>query len=376
MVFQGVVLDDNQIFFFRLSLIFYVLTMITGAPIDFDNMRSRELRKHLLKWGHSRDELSKILDRKELRTLAEDFYSQKQKFDDEAAFKAKGVQVSIICIVIACILVFWEPLLGVLSHFRSSIDGFIYQIKERLQLVKMCISNRYPVAALSLIAATGLEFIQPCIHLSVLAGWIIPTGSVWRRFLIPMPNFSLTMNHLLGDANPGSTPSQSRSRLDDLGNMGINVAPMVLLWVSNYLKHKLEDFGASRLIKVIDAKQRRRHDREAVRNFRAKVQAEEDYVTMDFADKRFPTANDDLSCTGNVTSTNSEERASQAEIRGPSPFEQEMSNRRSSFLQHVREGSKLDFEPVYPDESELRGASTLDDGDFWFNDSKSELLST
>jgi hypothetical protein len=370
MVSKRMVLDDCQHVFFRLSLIFYVVTMIVGAPIDFDNMRSRELRKHLLKWGHSRDELSKILDRKELRTLAEDFYSQKQKFDDEAAFKAKGIQVSIVCIVIACILVFWEPLLGVLSHFRSSIDGFIYQIKERLRLVKMSISNRYPVAALSLIAATGLEIIQPCIHLSILAGWIIPAESVWRRFLIPMPNFSLTMNHLLGAANPGSTPTQSRSRLDDLGNMGINVAPMVLLWVSNYLKHKLEDFGASRLIKVVDAKQRRRDDREAVRNFRAKVQAEEDYVTMDFADERSPAANDDLSVTGNVrSSTNSKVRASQAEVEGSSPFEQEMSNRRSSFLQHVREGSKLDFEPVY--ESELRNATTVDDGDFWFNDSKS-----
>lgn len=349
--------------------------MVTAAPIDFDNMRSRELRKHLLKWGHSRDELSKILDRKELRTLAEDFYSQKQKFDDEAAFKAKGVQFSIVCIIIACILVFWEPLLGVLSHFRSSIDGFIYQIKERLRLVSMSISNRFPVAALSLIAATGLEIIQPCIHLSILAGWIIPTGSVWRRFLIPMPNFSVTMNHLLGATKPGSSPSpsQSRSRLDDLGNMGINLAPMVLLWVSNYLKHKLEDFGASRLIKVVDAKQRRRDDREAVRNFRSKVQAEDEYVTMDFVNECFPTANDDLKCNRNMKSaSNSNIRASQTEVKGPSPFEQEMNHRRSTFLQHVREGStKLDFEPVHPDGSELHNATTVDDGDFWFNDSNS-----
>lgn len=371
-----VVCDGNSYFgksfCFRLGLIFYVVTTVTGAPIDFDNMRSRELRKHLLKWGHSRDELSKILDRKELRNLAEDFYSQKQKFDDEAAFKAKGVQFSIICIVFASILVFWEPILGVLSHFRSSIDGFIYQIKERLRLVKMSVSNRYPVAALSLIAATALEIIQPCIHLSILAGWIIPTGSVWRRFLIPMPNFSLTMNHLLGATKPGSTSSQSRSKLDDLGNMGINVAPMVLLWVSNYLKHKLEDFGASRLIKVVDAKQRRRDDREAVRNFRAKVQADEEYVTLDFVDDCLPKANDDTTCNRNAKSSSSSEvRVSQVEMKGPSPFEKEMSYRTSSFLQHVSGGSKLDFQPADFDGSELRDATTVDDGDFWFNDTKS-----
>ena len=352
---------------FRLCLILHLVTMVAGVPIDFDNMRSRELRKNLLKWGHSVDELSKILDRKELRTLAEDFYRQKQKFDDENAFRAKGVQVSVFCIIIACIFMFWEPLQGVLSYFRSSVEGFIYQIKERLRLVSMSLSNRFPVAALSLTAATVLEIIEPCIHLSILAGWIIPNGSIWRRFLIPMPNFSLTMNHLLGVAKPGSSPSQSRSSLDNLGNMGINVAPMVLLWVSNFLKHKLEDFGASRLIKVVDAKQRRRDNRDAVRNFRANVQTGNDYVTMDSVGARISTTDADTSCNGTLGSSSNAavHTTSKAEIKSLSPFEQEMNNRRSSFLQHVHEGSsKLVFEEIA-----LRNATTVDDGDFWFNDS-------
>ena len=335
--------------------------VLCACSTNFDNMRSRELRKHLLKLGHDRDELSKILDRKELKVLAEEFYNQKKQYDDDAAFRARGVQFSIGCIVVASIFIFWGPISSVLSSFQSWVDGFVYQIKERFRLISMSIVNRFPLAAVCLMLAVLLDVLQPLIQLSILASWIIPTASPLRRFLIPMPNFPITIDHFLGKKEGRS--SKASSSIGDIGGMGVNVAPMVLMYISSYLKHRLEDFGASRLIFVVEAKQKRRDGREAVRTFRSKLDLQNKDFMMDFADN----GDNDLnrqqysSSCGSSSSRGDRENLTERVPRpvGHSPFEQHQGTVRSAFLEHVHNGPSTIFQA---------DDNTVDDGDFWLTE--------
>ena len=336
---------------------------------DFENMRSRELRKNLLKWGHSSSELKLILDRKELKRLAIEFHREKRKYDDDATFRAKGVKFSIGCIIIAFILVFWEPINALLSSLRGWVDGFIYQLKERMRLINMSITNRIPIATLSFGLAIVIEVFIPLLQLSICASWIIPVGSPLRKFLLPMPSLSLTMNHFLGGGQ-----QKSPSSTFDIGSMGINVAPMIIMWICNQAKLKLEEFGASKLIKYVDEKQQRRDDREAVRRFRAKVQTESETVFMDFADSHI----DGASCPASSSNTDHNAKAethqplNNRSQRLPSPFEFQQSYMRSSFL------SKMNAEVITHDDqgeifanSDSVGADVnncVDDGDFWLDD--------
>ena len=137
---------------------------------------------------------------------------------------------------------------------------------------------------------------------------------------------------------------------------------------------KLEDLGASKLIKYVDEKQQRRNDREAGRKFRAKVQTEPETVFMNFADSNsnnvfHPTDSDDLiDCTGGERSQPTQNQSH----RLPSPFEFQQSYSRSSFL------SRVNVEVTRRDDSEETDANKgtfgaevsdcVDDGDFWLDD--------
>lgn len=350
----------------KLLLFFVVSVICRKKPVDFKSMRSRELRKHLLSLGHDRDELSKIMDRQELKLLAEEFYRKKQKYDDDAAYKEKGVKFSIACIIIASILFFWEKITAFLSSFRPLFDGYVYQIQERLRLVSVSLTSRLHIAAISFILAAALEFILPILQLSVLAGWVIPSGSPFRRFLISMPSMPITLNHFLGTKKRSSSSSDASARIGDIGDIGINVAPMILMWVLNYVKQKLEEIGASRLIKVVDEKQRKREDRDAVRNFRSKMAAESEFIVMDFAE-------DDVSAThafnsiGGPAAPVREAR----HFKGPSPFEEERNLLNSTFVQKCMRAEAMsnsaDNIDMYGlDENSIPAD---DDEQFWLSDS-------
>lgn len=194
-------------------LALYVVTLLSVNSINVDTMRSKELRKNLLKWGYNLDDLNKILDKKELRVLAKEFYSQKEIHDKDVEYKEKGVKFSIMCVIIGLIFFFWEPLSSFLLSLRSFFDGYIYQIKERIRLISISIKNHFFIATISLISATIIEVIQPLIQLSIALSWVIPTGSMYRRYLFPMPSFSTSINHILGRKDQASSSSDTMSSI-------------------------------------------------------------------------------------------------------------------------------------------------------------------
>lgn len=329
-------------------------------------MRSRELRKNLLKWGYDKRELDMILDRSELRSLAENFYREKQKYDDHTVYNAKGVQFSIVCIVIAGIFFFSEPLLSLLSGLKSGVDGFIYQIRERFRLISMAVFNRLPLAASTLVLATVIEMILPIIQASIMLSWVIPGGSPFRRYLFPMPNFAITVNDLLGHKEQPRRTQENKSSIPDFGGMGLNIAPMVIVWVCNYLKNKLENFGASRLIDIVNSKQRRRDERDALRKFRSSLNSETNIVFMDTVDDYSSTnANELFGMKQNYgENDNSNNRSIPRKTKSPfdiSPFEQEQM-KKSAYLKQLHSGG----------EEMLYSSNNIDDGDSWLNDSASE----
>mmetsp|Transcript_26804 Transcript_26804/g.25668 ORF Transcript_26804/g.25668 Transcript_26804/m.25668 type:complete len:382 (-) Transcript_26804:239-1384(-) len=354
--------------FFLVKL--FILVMLLGFinSIDLKSMRSRELRKNLLKWGYDKRDLDVILDKSELRSLAETFYREKQQYDDNTAYNAKGVQFSIICIVIAGIVFFSEPLvsglLSLVSGLKSGVDGFTYQIKERFRMISMSVVNRFPLAASTLVLATLIEVILPIIQTSIMASWVIPTGSPFRRYLFPMPNFAITVNDLMGHKEQPRRSQENSSSIPDFGGMGLNIAPMVVIWVCNYLKNRLENFGCSKLISIVNAKHKRKEERDALRKFRSNLNSETDIVFMDTVDDYSSASGNDFPGMNQNSGENGDNFPKPKKTKSPfdiSPFEQEQM-RKSAYLKQLHSGGQ---DVSY-------SSNNNDDGDSWLNDSASE----
>ena len=209
---------------------------------DVGTMRARELRKLLVKLGYERNELKKIIDKQELRNLAHDLLAEQAKEEETKQFRAKAWYYSLLAGGLGLAYLMYEPFLILLSGLKDWFRGQSYQTTLRFKLVRKSIEHRYPLATLALIIATMIDIFQPTAQLSIMLSWIIPHGSFLRRFLLPMPNFSLTLNNVLGMQNGNSRTASTSSNSKGLsgsagannwshniGDYGLNVAPMILM---------------------------------------------------------------------------------------------------------------------------------------------------
>ena len=231
-------------------IIKHVATASASEPTEnskkpnVDTMRARELRKLLVKLGYERNELKKIIDKQELRNLAHDLLAEHAKEESTKKFRAKAWYYSLIAGGLGLAYLMYEPFLIVLGGLKDWFRGQSYQTTLRIKLVRKSIEHRYPLATLALILATMIDIFQPTAQLSIMLSWVIPHGSYLRRFLLPMPNFSITLNHVLGMKNAQSASSSSSSKglsgsagtnnwSHNIGDYGLNVAPMILM-TGNY----------------------------------------------------------------------------------------------------------------------------------------------
>jgi hypothetical protein len=175
-----------------------------------------------------------------------------------------------------------------------------------------------------------------------------------------MPNFAITVNDLLGHKEQPRRSRENSSSIPDFGGMGLNIAPMVVIWVCNYLKNRLENFGASRLISIVNSKHKRKEERDALRKFRSNLNSETDIIFMD-------TVDDYSSANGNDfpgMKQNEDSFSIPKKTKSPfdiSPFEQEQM-RKSAYLKQLHSGGQ----------DVLYSSNINDDGDSWLNDSASE----
>ena len=255
---------------------------------DVDGMRSRELRKLLIKLGYGRKELKQIIDKAELRRLAKELLAEEAADEAAALARSRAWRVAAAVGALGALYLLKEPALVLLYGLQDWFRGQSYQTTLRIKLVRKSIEQRYLLATLALVLATVIDVVMPTLNVSIILSWFIPHGSVFRRFLIPMPNFSITLNTVLGMRQGSASRSGGHSRSvgvgsggsgggwsHSIGDYGLNVAPMIIMTLCSWAKQHLENYGASSLMADASAKNKRKEERhEAKARQQAETEAE------------------------------------------------------------------------------------------------------
>jgi hypothetical protein len=330
---------------------------VATTVTDIENMRARDLRRFLIKFGFDEKEVSTILDKSELKKLAQEALWSKQHEAETIAFNKKAFYWTIAALGIVLIFILWEPLKEILRFFRTSLSSAVYQIKSKFKLLRVCLENYLFLGALGFALAMIIEIIEPLMQISVIASWILPSGSPFRRFLFPWPNLPLSLDTVVGLATGGTKGavqgmSTTKSALGNFGSFGVNLGPMVTIWACTWAKNRLENFGASFLMGYADEKNRRRQERAKKKSEKERGKA----TTPDWAKSDEPVCDF-------VDGKNANSNANDDVQRGAS-------------RSYNRREFKLGGDSDRVDDHDSSKASVFDaapdDGDFWADDAAAD----
>jgi hypothetical protein len=201
--------------------------------VDFDNMRVRELKRYLIsKLGASKVLVEKIVDKKELKKLANDLLNDKRRVSLELMFKKYMNQIVIILILLVSVFLFR-------SSVYDSIQGYVYVMRKKIRMLRISIQNFKTLTSIALVIVLILDVYEPLLHLSAILRWILPQELQYFR----IPALSLSPSSLFS----GSRQDESLRWIS-----GFDFGPMLTLWILRSIKGKLEIFSSRNLLPFID----------------------------------------------------------------------------------------------------------------------------
>jgi hypothetical protein len=277
-------------------------TSLYRAHAQLEGMRARDLRKVLMKLGADPAEVSKILNKVELRDLAAKLIHEEIGEKATAAWTERAFKYTLIALGVGLILISRKPLLALIKGVVDYLRGVRYLIKSKLGLVRLSFRHRLPFVCLALVFTALLELVSPLMQASIVASWLLPSQSPLRRYLFPSLSIPVTANMIMGTLS--GTASQSPRRktssssststplagsvaaaLGDMGSYGLNVGPMITLMVVGFVKNRVENWAASFLIDIVEERRRRKESkrqRESDKAWRERGGHHDDTVAQDW----------------------------------------------------------------------------------------------
>jgi hypothetical protein len=183
-------------------------------------MRVRDLKLHLLKLGASESEVARRLDKLELVELAL-FYIEKDESREVYNFFFSLFGVVIVIYVIWELIKYFHVSQLILAYFRPAL--------HKLPSLRYSLKKKLPLAILFLLLSILFDIYEIYVQISILLSWILPSQNVLSQFLAPTLSF------------PVSLPGRDGSAF----NTGLNIGPMITIWISNFIKSRLESRAAS-----------------------------------------------------------------------------------------------------------------------------------
>lgn len=202
-------------------------------------LRVRELKRRLaLHHGYGNDELSRILDKKELIQLLA-FEEEQLRLKMQATQQRETMWQGIFTAVIAILVVLFWPLLR-RAYEVAQINFVVYTDRKRLEFRK-CREYASLTATVFVLAKLILDVLQLWLTLSILLSWIVSVMTVvdsetWKHYMFPVPHWPLRPGQLLFQ-DAGNNSSSSK-----FSNFGINMGPMVISYSLQWLRVRLENW--------------------------------------------------------------------------------------------------------------------------------------
>jgi len=203
-------------------------------------MRVRDIKRRLAReHGYGADELAKMIDKKELinaLSYEEHRVFQKEMDKRKRAALKKSIMVALVCVI----LVMFRPLI----HHAWEVllvNMQVYTDKKRYEWSRIR-EYRSLRAAWGFLIMLCINGLQLWLTVSVLISWILPTDikNRWldHCYLFPVPYIPIRPAALIATAtnggNPGAVPG------GPLAQYGINIGPMLISWLFQYVTGKVE----------------------------------------------------------------------------------------------------------------------------------------
>lgn len=222
-------------------------TTISGTTTlsiqDVSDMRVRDIKRRLSRiHGYSAEEVSKILDKKELvQALA--FEEEKIRLKQENSAKRIVVQQGMIAaIVTILILLCWPVLLH--AYEVAMINFVVYTDRKKIEALK-CFELKSFWGLLGVVCMGVLDVLQIWLTTSVLLSWVMTS-----KYFFPFPRLTIRPAQLMGGEMANSS----------MANYGINVGSMLVTYGLRFLYGKIEQYTGIALAKK--ARQQRQEARQ------------------------------------------------------------------------------------------------------------------
>ena len=216
---------------------------------DLPSLKIKELKKVLREYGVSRDEYKGLLDKTDLVALARSLIEDEALSSANALFRHRAYRITVIALICTVMYIAKDPLASLASGLMNHLLALQYNTTQKLGLIKISYKKMQYLGAISLVLTIILDVLQLWMQVSAMASWVLPSDFTTLRSLLFPFHPSL----------PVSTDMLMNGKLNkSFGGFGVNIGPMISMTVCGYLKNWLQEYGASRIQKIVLEKERKR----------------------------------------------------------------------------------------------------------------------
>lgn len=244
------------------------MSSASSLLLDIEVMRTRELKNLLLQRLHcDPGHINKVLDRDELRRLAKKLVmenpslvsssstsssvsSSPQPFQRPMSPSQTWWQLIVLLILLLLSLLYvggfsFGPNAGFKwKNVWKFIKSQFYRAAKRVEMAVTCFHEAIYLGGLSLLIANLVEVYGMIIQFSSLLSWILPAHSIIMVWLTSLPRISVPLSALMNTMTSSKMTSFATSTSS---SFGIDVGPMLTIWLCIWLTNQLENIGAGRL---------------------------------------------------------------------------------------------------------------------------------
>jgi len=212
---------------------------------EVSDMRVKSIKRRLARThGFGADELSRILDKKELiEALA--FEEHKIRQIELTAYKRDLTWNAIYTTIALGLLTLFWPLFKHL--YEVALVNFVVYTDRKKYEAKRCWDYRSLEGAFVVILMAILDILQIWLTASVMLSWVMTS-----KYFFPIPSISIRPAALMG-----GPVSQG-----PLAQYGFNVGPMVITWLLRFIHGLLEGWVGRALVRSHKRQKKQKRDLE------------------------------------------------------------------------------------------------------------------
>jgi len=246
----------------------------------------------LLKYGVTKAEIQRVLDMRELQAWVVRLMEEERLSIISKTWKDNGLKATVAVGILTFLWVSAPMVRSICTFIIEYFIGIAYQVRQQCEMAGVAYRKGMYSAGIFLTLSVMLDLLQRWMQISTTASWILPQESPLQSCMFPFVTWSLTTDMLVPkDVLAKSPPGQGQGPVQG-GGFGMNMAPMIFMGVTGYLKSKLQEWGTKPIADYVLNKAKRKGEK------KEKLKHEQEQREAQEAQKHFSMDDDDEDADG------------------------------------------------------------------------------